>query len=138
MWCTNKSFDNWLITAIIAVLAYDVRIDAAGRHAQLGSQEVSESCRVQRGAAAEDSIPGQTAQFPRHVRQYVHRIGHHEDYGVRREFHQIRNDVFQDSHVPLDQLQTRFSRLLTNTGRYHAHPWIGSNGIVCTKTDHVS
>lgn len=58
-------------TAGVAVLSQDPAVEAGGVDPQLVGHQEAESRRVQVGAAANDAVLGEAAQFPGHVRQHV-------------------------------------------------------------------
>lgn len=53
------------------MLSQDPAVEAAGVDPQLVGYQKAESCRVQVGAAANDSVLREAAQFPGHIGQHV-------------------------------------------------------------------
>lgn len=53
------------------MLPQDPAVEAAGVDPQLVGHQEAESRRVQVGAAADDAVLGEAAQFPGHVGQHV-------------------------------------------------------------------
>lgn len=60
------------LTAGVPVLSQHPAIEGAGVDAEAFSHQVAEAGRVQVGAAADDTVLRQTAQFPGHIGQHIH------------------------------------------------------------------
>lgn len=57
-------------------------------------------------------------------------VGNHQDGAVRAVFDDLRNDEFEDVHVPLNQVETTLSLLLTNSCSYHHNLGVGCDSVV--------
>lgn len=57
-------------------------------------------------------------------------IGHHNENAVRAVFDNLGDDVFENVDVPLYQVQSVLTLLLTHTGRHHDDARVGSHGVV--------
>lgn len=60
-----------VLTARVSMFSNNPTVAARWVNAQLLSHQVTETSRVQVCAAADDTVPGQTAQLPGHVGQDV-------------------------------------------------------------------
>ncbi|GLJ45752.1 hypothetical protein SUGI_0962780 [Cryptomeria japonica] len=70
-----------------------------------------------------------------HVGQNVHRVRHHQEYGLRAVLHYLRNDDLEQLHVPFNQRQPGLSFPLPGTRRDYADVRTGGDGIVATHHD---
>jgi len=57
-------------------------------------------------------------------------IGNHQDGAVRAVFDDLRNDEFEDIHIPLNQVEATLSFLLTNSCSYYHNLGVGCDSIV--------
>ena len=62
----------WILTTSVSMFSQDPPVEAAGVDSQFVSHQEAEAGRVQVGAAADDAVLGEAAQFPGHVGQNVH------------------------------------------------------------------
>lgn len=58
-------------------------------------------------------------------------IGHHNEGAVRTVFDNLRDDVFENVDVPLHQVQSALTLLLTHSGRHHHDTRVSGHRIVC-------
>ena len=75
------------------MFADDVAVAAGGRYFQSLAEQHAEARRVEHGATADDAVPRQAAQLPRHVRQHVDGVRHNEQDTVGTVLHQFGYNV---------------------------------------------
>lgn len=66
------------------MLSQDPSVEAAWVDSQFVSHQETEACRVQVGAAADDTVLWKPTQFPGHISQYIDCQREGEIYSVKR------------------------------------------------------
>ena len=109
------------------MLADHIRVHVLRIHLEVSSQERAKSRCVQRGARAEHSRMRDAelrGKLRRQVRHDVHRIRDDEQHRVGRDAEHRGDDLPEHLGVALQQLQSRFARLLRHAAGDddHARP----------------
>lgn len=73
-----------ILTTCVSMLSQDPSVEAARVDSQFVSHQETEACRVQVGAAADDTVLWKPAQFPGHISQYIDCQREGEIYSVKR------------------------------------------------------
>lgn len=123
------------------------------------SHQVTETSRVQVGAASNDTVFGKAAQFPGHISQNIHceeivcangfilnlhflsvcccldvrihtRVGDHNECAVGAVLDDLRDDGLEDIDVPLYQVEATLPLLLADTRCHHHQSGVSSHRIV--------
>lgn len=138
-----------ILTAGVSVFPQDPSVEAAGVDSQFFSHQEAEAGRVQVGAAADDAVLGEAAQFPGHIGQHIHCrkqllatrhkrrrakkcvwggtwVRNHNDGAVGAESDDLRDNVLKYVDISLDEVQPALALLLTDS-RCHHH----DAGVCC-------
>ncbi len=67
----SSQFRNSFLTTGVSVLAQDPAVEAAGVDSQFVGHQEAKACRVQVGAAPDDAVLGEAAQFPGYISQNI-------------------------------------------------------------------
>lgn len=69
------------------------------------SNEETETGGVQVGAGTNDTVGGETGEFPSDVGENIHGVGNDEEDTIRGITNQRGNDLLKQGYVPLQQVQ---------------------------------
>ena len=108
------------------MLANDVSVNRSGGNSIAFAQHVAEPSRVQHGAGADNLVPIQARVLPYGIGEDVHRIGCDQEDTIEAIGHHFVHDGLHDLHVLANELQPRFTRLLSGTSTNDDHGGVGA------------
>ncbi len=95
--------------------------DIAHREAGLSCDEGRHAGRVEHSCLAKHPIPRPATALEGAIGQGVHRVGDHEDHGVRGVALGLVHHLVDDSYIGLKHVRAGHARLARQAGRYDQH-----------------
>ena len=71
---------------------------------------------IERGSGTEDTVGREAAQFPGDISHDIDGVGDDNQDGVRAVLSHLRDNVLEDVHVALAEVQTGFADVLASSG----------------------
>jgi hypothetical protein len=101
----------------IPMLTDDIGMDVSSIYMAMLTEKVSKSGAVQDGSGSNHLSMRQAGYFKGHICQQIYGIGHYEDHTLPILLYGSGHNGLKNLHIPLEQINTGFSRLLVDSGR---------------------